>query len=304
MPIPRNRFTAAGAQRYLGGFCARYCDFQNGTSNNQKEEEQQQQQRLLPEHPERYLDDAAAFARDYLDFTPDDRQTELLVAPVLHHKRLIINWGRQCGKSTILAVLILYFALIRKAGSLILIVGGRGVHTSELIHKIDQFIDALGWSKCPGIAGRQIARRLPNGSRIVTASTPSVGRCNSADLLVFDEAAVIRDSVWMTAFPTIAATSGSMIVASTPGGTSGLFYDIWNNTENRFPEWFRSRRTAAETPRIPKQVIEEARRLKGSAYADTEFLCEFRDNGQALLKRADLERLFGMKPAGAGSEAK
>ena len=295
--MPKNRATAA--DRFYGQF---FCRFE--PRRQQPEQPHQDTTRELPGNPEQYKDDAAAFARDYLAFTPDDRQTELLVAPALHHKRTIINWGRQCGKSTVLAIRILHLALIRKPKALIVIVGGRGVHTSELMQKIDEFIDALGWTKCPAIAGREISRRLPNGSRIVTATTPSVGRCNSADLLVFDEAAVIRDSVWMTAFPTIAATSGSIIVASTPGGTSGLFYDIWNNTENRFPEWIRSRRTAAETPRIAPEIIDEARRLKGRAYADQEFLCEFRDNGQTLLKRADLERLFGMKPSGNATEEK
>ncbi len=271
--------------------------------NHYQQQSQQEPEAGARHWTQHYAGDAAAFCREKLDFTPDERQTELLVNPALQHPRVIINWGRQCGKSKLLAARIMHFATVVQPGALILVLGGRGVHTSELVHSLDQFTTALGWPKCPSIAGREIARRFPNGSRVVTATTPTASRCNSAGLLVLDEAAFIPDSVWMTAFPTISATSGSIIVASTPGGTSGLFYDIWNNTANRFPDWLRSRRTAAETPRIAPSVIEESRRLKGDAYTRQEFGCEFLDSGRTLLKRADLERLFGMKsPAGAEAE--
>jgi len=232
--------------------------------------------------------DAPAFAREALGWDPDPEQEEILNN--IHHKRVILNWGRQCGKSTVMAARILHWAATHP-GKLILVIGGVESHTAELFCQIDIFLAAMGWPS-RGQTGKRISRRLPNNSRIVATSTGKSSRSHTASLIVMDEAAYIPDSVWEGVFPTLAVSGGSLMAASTPQGQTGLFYEIWHNAKQQHQQWKRSQYKATQNPRVQPEVLEEARRLKGDSYVRQEFLCEFANNAKNLLPRTLVEKLY------------
>jgi hypothetical protein len=238
-----------------------------------------------------YQEDALGFARDVLKWTPDPKQEEILEA--LHHKRVILNWGRQSGKTSALAARIVHRAVTHPR-DLVLIIGAVEHHIGELLERIDQFLSEIEWD-CRGITGKPMSRRLPNGSRIVSGLTNKSVRGNPAALVVLDEASLVADAVWRGLLPTMASTKGSMIVAGTPYGTMGQFYEIWHGEKTLRTEWLRSVYPATENPRIDADFLDEMRAMKGENYVRQEFLCEFVETGKNLLSRELVEDLFRLK---------
>src|SRR5205814_327344 len=113
-----------------------------------------------------YVADSERFAREILGFNPDARQSEILAAS---QKRIIINWGRQGGKSTVVAAKAIHFAATQP-GVTILVIGGEEKHTAGFLSKSDHFLRIMGWP-IRGQSGRGLARILPNGSQILTMTT-------------------------------------------------------------------------------------------------------------------------------------
>ncbi len=244
----------------------------------------------------RFRYDAPAFAREILGWTPDPKQREALEHP---GNRVVLNWARQCGKSTVCAAKALHTAASYD-GSLTLVLGGVESHLGEFFAKVDEFLygspTGEDWVGGPvkGQPGKRLARRFPNGSRIVGVTTNRAVRGHSASLLILDEAGYIENAVWDGVLPTLAATSGAIWVVGTPNGSRGWYYDLWSKHANN-GRWFKSLYKASDNPRIEAGFLEEMRTTRGSAFMKQEFEGEFLDNGRALLRREDVERLFGMK---------
>jgi hypothetical protein len=236
-----------------------------------------------------YSADALRFARECLHWDPDERQCEILQAA--GHLRMILNWARQSGKSTLCAVLILHWA-VTHPGKTIVILGGVESDIVELMERIDQFLGELGWP-VRGVRGKSLSRRLPNRTRILGATTKKNTRGPTASMVVMDEASLIQDVVWESMMPTLAMTNGPLLVAGTPNGTSGGFYDVWNSTDGD-GTWLRSSYPATENPRIAKSFLDEMRRMKGETFVRQEFLCEFVANGRNLLARDVVQRVFDL----------
>jgi hypothetical protein len=236
-----------------------------------------------------YFTDALRFARECLHWEPDPKQCEILQAAA--RLRKILNWGRQSGKSTLCAALILHWA-VTHPGKTIMILGGVESHIVELLERIDHFLGELGWP-VRGVRGKSLSRRLPNRTRILGATTKKNTRGPTASMVVMDEASFIQDVVWDSVMPTLATTNGPLLVAGTPNGTSGGFYDVWNST-NGDGTWLRSSYPATENPRIAESFLDEMRRMKGETFVRQEFLCEFVANGRNLLPRNVVQGVFDL----------
>ena len=230
-----------------------------------------------------YIADPERFAREVLDFHPDAKQSEILKTS---HKRVILNWGRQCGKSTVVAAKAVHWA-VTQPNSVILVLGGEERHTAGFLSKADHFLGKLGWP-IRGQAGKRLSRILPNGSEILTMTTTMGVRGNTASLVILDEAAYINDAVWQGMLPTLATTNGTIIVLSTPNGKTGWYYELWRGGR----KWLRSEYRADQNPRIPKAFLDEVRQLEGDSFVRQEFLCEFLEDGRTVLKRENVESLF------------
>jgi hypothetical protein len=79
------------------------------------------------------------FCRDRLGFNPDDWQVRLLRST---SRQVIMNMGRQVGKSTIIAALALHTALYRP-GALILVIAPSQRQSRELFIKVYAFQQRL-----------------------------------------------------------------------------------------------------------------------------------------------------------------
>ena len=132
---------------------------------------------------------------------------------------------------------------------------------------------------------------LGNGSRIV--SLPGSEKTNvgySANLLVIDEAARTPSQLVDAMLPTVAVTGGSVVALTTPAGSRGWFYELWTQP-NVEEVWERFEVPADMVPRIPAEVIEEARMTRGPRHVAQEYFCSFEANESAFFKSRGLEAL-------------
>lgn len=255
-----------------------------------------------------YIDDAPAFATKVLHWTPDPKQHQALAHP---GSRVILNWARQCGKSTVSAIRALHMAAT-SPGSSTLVLGGVESHIAEFFAKIDSFTIGLDsdWVGAPirNQPGKRMARVFPNGSRIVGVTTNRSVRGHAAHLVILDEAGYIDDLVWEGVLPTLATTNGAIWVIGTPAGARGWYYELWKNGPKSptaatadiaaapMDPWFKSLYLASENPRISPQYLAEMRLTRGEAWIRQEFGCEFLHDGQTLLHPDDVDALFAPRP--------
>jgi hypothetical protein len=217
------------------------------------------------------------FCRDRLGFEPDEWQSNLLRSK---SRQVIMNCGRQVGKSTVVAALSVHTA-IYTPGGLILVIAPSQRQSRELFIKISTFLRKLE----PGEALEEATRlslALANGSRIVAlpGDNPKTIRGYSAPALVIeDEAAFVDDRTYDAIIPMLAASPGGRIVLmSTPFVSAGHFYSLWHNGDDGCE---RHEHPTTACARVDPGWL-EARRREDPLRFDREYLCRFGTHEGAL----------------------
>jgi len=228
--------------------------------------------------------DPVAFA-ERLGITPDPWQTQVLRSSA---KRIIINCGRQTGKSTVAAILGLHTAIFRP-GSLVLLLSPSLRQSSELFRKVADFYRKLGHEGPEPEAWSALRLELSNSSRIVSlpGKEQTVRGFSGVQLLIVDEAARVPDELYFAVRPMLAVSDGRLVILSTPFGKSGFFYQTW--TEGG-PEWLKIHVRASDCPRISKTFLDEERRALHPWVFSQEYEASFEDAQTALIHAEALER--------------
>src|SRR5204863_9287836 len=92
---------------------------------------------------------------------------------------------------------------------------------------------------------------------------------NTANFLPVDEAAIVRDDVYM-AVSSSAARRGAIWLMSTPRRQVGFFYNFWHQKN----EWHKIYSTVADCPDIDPVFLQMQRLADETRYRQ-DFLCEF-----------------------------
>ncbi len=229
----------------------------------------------------------AEFARAKLNLQPDENQTKALE---VQDKNIILNCSRQWGKSTVAAIRIAHFALAVAAAT-ILVVSRTMRQSGELMDKVKKFFEAAGVepSRDP-LNSHSLC--LPNKTRIlrVPANHETIRGISAVNLLVIDEASLVKNEVYHTILPMLATTNGKIILLSTPWAKSGFFYETWRNGD---PEkWFKLAIPATECPRISKEFLASQRKELGERFYKQEYMCEFLDHEFQLFSTELIESCF------------
>jgi hypothetical protein len=248
-------------------------------------------------------DDLGAFAR----MVGRPLEPWQLAALKLETWQTILVAPRQCGKSYSLAVLAAWWACMKPRQE-ILVISSVEESALELLENVREL---AGHPLLAGAVFEELKFRvvLKNKSRIrsVTSSQRAV-RGKSIDLLIMDEAAFIEDDVLgAAALPTTAARPAArVVVASTPWGSEGTFYN-WAmaglDPENPITRTFAWQ--LSDAPWIQPHVIEAARQTLPRQQFEAEYLGRWVSAG-SFFDRDDLMACvadFEMTRNGAGTPA-
>jgi hypothetical protein len=159
-----------------------------------------------------------------------DYQIETLLAFV-EHRFIVLNFGRQLGKSTCLSIYMLWLAMF-DVDKTVGILSNKEASAKSLMKDIKTaYLEMPDFLKPGAEKWDQTVIGFDNGSTIMGGTTAEDSfRGESLSLLALDEFAhvpqEIAENFFTSVFPTI-STGGRMIMVSTPNGSTGKFYEIF-----------------------------------------------------------------------------
>ena len=166
--------------------------------------------------------------------------------------RLLLNATRQSGKSTVAALKAAWTVL---QGGLAVVVSPSLRQSGFLFRKLARHLVAseAAFRRETHHRGRaglgRVSGQLP-GDRPAMLRGLSL-RHDGPAVLIVDEASRVRDELWATISPMLAAApAAQQILLSTPAGASGEFHRAWNSDE----DWERVQITADQCPRISASI--------------------------------------------------
>ena len=109
-------------------------------------------------------------------------------------------------------------------------------------------------------------------------------------VLIVDEASRVRDELWATISPMLAAApAAQQILLSTPAGASGEFHRAWSSGE----DWERVQITADQCPRISAEHLAAERIRLGDALYRQEYFGAFVSAPGSVFDAEVLAHMFG-----------
>lgn len=223
------------------------------------------------------------WAEELLKITLDDWQVQFLESP---KKRKILNIHRQAGKSAMSSMKCLHTAIF-KPGSLSLIIAPSLRQSQENFISIKKAIDLI---PNPPVFDTftKLGLSTADGSRILCLPGGNEGTTirgfAKPDIIIEDEASRCSDDLHQAILPMMTANPDcEFIMASTPHGPQGHFYQTWISD---LPNWQKIKLKASDNPRISKEFLEEQKHgPNGMRYYLQEFECAFVSVADARMKR-------------------
>lgn len=228
--------------------------------------------------------DACLWAERVLDFRADPWQQQLLrsTAP-----QLILNCGRQVGKSTVIAMLGVHDAIFHD-DSLVLLIAPTQRQSIELARKCLDVLQRIEPVEQLDEDAKTSISLSRNRSRIVALpghDPKNIRGFSAPRLIIFDEAAFAANAVYDALLPMLAASpEGRIALLSTPYLKLGFFHDIWHGTGT----WERFEVPSSDCPRISKEWL-EARKAENPLNFSREYECQWSGADEGLF--GDLDRL-------------
>lgn len=230
--------------------------------------------------------DPVNLARVGLGMECDPWQSKLLRPP--HHPRVLVVASRQAGKSLLCSISAVDKAL-HTPGSTILVVSPTQRQSIELLFTMQGLYRALGKPVAPS-SENQLSLTLENFSRIIAlpGDNPDALRGYSkVDLIIVDEASRVDDSMMAALRPMLAISSGRLLLASSPNGRRGFFWEYSEGNEFRVTTI-----TAEQCPRILPEFLAAERKALGSRAFEQEYMCSFSDTSDQWLSSEKVDRMF------------
>lgn len=185
--------------------------------------------------------DPARFAREYVIWGEDNGLTpyqEEILSSLVRRKRVCIRAPHGTGKSSLMAIAIIWFACTRNG-----VTDWKIPTTASVWRQLNKFLwpEVHKWARRLDFEAMGIERwgkeqlmgtslRLSTGEAFALASSNSElieGAHASQILYIFDESKAIPNDTWSSAEGAMSTGVGAYwLSASTPGDTSGVFYDI------------------------------------------------------------------------------
>lgn len=258
----------------------------------------------------RCRDDFEYFARKCIIVHPDHGKLyfepyeyQLKMADAIINNRFVLGkLARQSGKTTIVAAIILWYALFFSDKSIMLL-AHKADGARNILRRIQIMYEHLPkWLKTPVVEWNKGSVEFSNGSWIQAAATgPDAGRGESISLLYLDEFAIVHRRMqqeFMTSvYPTV--TSGhntKVVITTTPKGFEA-FYRLWQDSRAGKNEYVRITADWWELPGRDEKWKEKMINQLGSERAfNQEFGTEFLGNSNTLIDSHVLENMVSYDP--------
>lgn len=235
------------------------------------------------------------FAKIFFDFDLFPFQKEAIDC---EDRFVMLNWGRQTGKTTITALTGLYNALWND-GHTILVLSPKQRQSNRLFGKMKNFL-LRSHRKFPELQiyneiSRETATILEfiNGSEIYSLPIAIDGsniRGFTADMIIIDEAArITNEEAWSAIKPMIITTNGKMWLISTPKGTNNYFYRCYKDKDMHFKSFHA---TSYNNPMADMSQIEGDKKWLPVILWEEEYLAKFIDESDSFFPLRLIERFF------------
>jgi hypothetical protein len=217
----------------------------------------------------------------FLGFEPEPWQADFLLST---HPRIIVNCPRGAGKSVLTAIIALHHALYTP-NAFVLMFSRSERQSMELFRRVRSFYKLV---ENHVAAAAESAHRLElaNNSRILSlpSSVETVVGYHGVTLLVVDEAALVRDELYLRARPMLDHTKGRLLVLSTPFGQRGFFYNEWHDWKRHRDStvWHGITVTTDACPHMAPEFLAEERQKLGERAYRQEYECSFEENASSL----------------------
>ncbi|MEW6295946.1 MAG: phage terminase large subunit [Candidatus Diapherotrites archaeon] len=207
-----------------------------------------------------------AFITGYI---PTDYQQQILLDD---NKHITVRASRQSGKTEVIAVKILQKALLIN-GFKTLIIAPTERQSSIVFNKIDSYLNHHYYLNKLLLRHSHTYTLFDNGSEIycLPGANPETIRGYSPHMIVVDEAAFVKDTVYTAIEPSMSATNGTLILISTPFGKQGRFYD----SHARLDYYSKYHIPYNQCPFISKEYLEKEKQSKTEMEFQQEYEAEF-----------------------------
>ncbi len=228
-----------------------------------------------------------------------DIQREL-IKKIVDNQNTIICASRQTGKSTLMTIVCLWYALFQKDKE-VAILANKEVQAKEILDRIKLAYEEIpNYIKAGVWTFSQEIIRLTNGSKIYVSTTSATSlRGRSVDVLFVDEFAFvpaeIAEAFFKSVVPVLCSGPDSkMIITSTPNGIGNKFHELFSNAENgRSTTWAWAKMYWYQIP--GRDDGWKAKQLDMIGYDmnmwNQEFEIMFLEDGQSAINLEVIERL-------------
>ncbi len=200
-------------------------------------------------------------------------------------RQILMLVTRQGGKSTVSSIRALHKAEY-SPGALTLLLAPSYRQSKELFRKVKDAYAKLS-NPSPLVSESSLEMEFESGSRIVAlpGKEETIRGFSGVSLLIIDEAARVPDAMYQAVRPMLAVSGGEILLLSTPFGKRGFFFREWTDGGAL---WHRTKITAYDCPRIPRDWLEQERAQIGDFWFEQEYMCEFKDDVSAVFRYEDI----------------
>ncbi len=223
-----------------------------------------------------------------------------MVKGIHENKDTVILASRQLGKTTVVAMYILWFALFQKKKKCIIASKAMN-HATEIMARIKYAYEELpDWLKAGCKFYNRTSIEFDNGSVIkCEATSEKTGRGESPSILFVDEIAFIsrriQEEMWASITPSL-STGGKFILTSTPNGDSDLFASIWRGANSQQNSFVPLRVMWYQHPDRGEEYYKDMKGKLGELKTRQELDCEFLSSDALLISSIKLASIRSSAP--------
>jgi len=222
---------------------------------------------------------------------------------------VICKMPRQCGKTTTLVGIMLWYVLFHETYS-VAILAHKMAQAREILSRIQLAYEHLPkWLQQGIVEWNKGNIELENGSKILASATSSSAiRGGSFNLVYLDEFAFVennmQESFFASVYPTISSgETTKVLITSTPNGLN-MFYKIWMDSEENKNSYKRIDVHWSEVPGRDEKWKAETIRNTSEEQFRVEFECEFIGSSNTLISASKLRLLRATPPEASNPDTR